>query len=312
MPTAPYRPFCLVAASLVAAFGCASPTGSNGYYYGIDANVSARFDEDAGPLDTAGGGVSDGIASQDSTSDSGAARGENDTKVPVDTGVLLDSGSPDTGSPDAGPVDTGTPDTGTPDTGTPDVDSTDTTPQQDTQPPQDAGGNGPVALTPGALAITEFHPDPAKVTDAKGEWFEVYNTTNQTVHLGGLTIADEKSSHAVVGGESLTIAPKSYFVFSNQASPSVNGGITPGYAYKVVTLNNSGDLIALKVGTQTIDAVTYGGSGWVAKVPGKAYQLAPTLLNASSNDFGTAWCLAQVTYGAGDFGTPGSANSFCP
>ncbi len=40
---------------------------------------------------------------------------------PVDSGTVVDAGTPDAGTPDAGTLDSGTPDAGTPDSGTPDA-----------------------------------------------------------------------------------------------------------------------------------------------------------------------------------------------
>jgi hypothetical protein len=55
-----------------------------------------------------------------------------------------------------------------------------------------------------------------------------------------------------------------------------------------------------------IDAVT-----WTKSTNGAALQLDPDLTDATSNDDPSNFCDATATYGAGDLGTPGAANTQC-
>ncbi|HIA04535.1 MAG TPA: lamin tail domain-containing protein, partial [Myxococcales bacterium] len=42
----------------------------------------------------------------------------------------------------------------------------------------------------GDLVITEVMFNPVQVIDSKGEWIELYNTTNKSIDLRGLTLQD--------------------------------------------------------------------------------------------------------------------------
>src|SRR5438046_1264416 len=53
------------------------------------------------------------------------------------------------------------------------------------------------------LIITEVMPDPTKVSDAAGEWFEVYNAGSESVDLMGTRIVSAAGTTAT---ESHTIA----------------------------------------------------------------------------------------------------------
>src|SRR5690554_7379284 len=70
--------------------------------------------------------------------------------------------------------------------------------------------------------------DPAVVTDAVGEYFEIYNTTGRTLHIDGLVISDKNDvSFDVVlePAAPIEVAPQSYFVFGKNADSATNGGI---------------------------------------------------------------------------------------
>ena len=56
-----------------------------------------------------------------------------------------------------------------------------------------AGAN---AATLGSLLISEIMADPAAVSDARGEWFELYNPTRQPFNLRDITIGDDGSGLA--------------------------------------------------------------------------------------------------------------------
>ncbi len=183
----------------------------------------------------------------------------------------------------------------------------------------DGGGDsgitpsGPV-VSAGDLVITEIMYNPyagGAVTDSAGEWFEVYNNTATSVDLGGLVITDNaKDTFTVPGGS--VIAAKGYYVFATKADPTVNGGVTVGYAYgSAMTLNNTFDTIALQSNGVIIDTVTYDiTKGWL-NVNGVSLSLSPSSTTASANDDPASWCGATSAIADGDKGTPGSANDFC-
>ena len=55
------------------------------------------------------------------------------------------------------------------------------------------------ALSTGDLIITEIMQNPLAVSDANGEWFEVYNTTDHPIDMLGMTIRDDGSDSHVIG-----------------------------------------------------------------------------------------------------------------
>ena len=60
----------------------------------------------------------------------------------------------------------------------------------------------PGAITPGMLVITEIMKNPVAVEDGAGEWFELFNVTDQPVDINGWTIGDEGvDSHLIKGGD---------------------------------------------------------------------------------------------------------------
>src|SRR6266568_4880320 len=101
-----------------------------------------------------------------------------------------------------------------------------------------------VALAGGAgtplILITELMPDPTKVADAAGEWFEVFNAGNTSVDLNGWKIVSGPSGaeqHIIAA--SVVIAPGGYGVFGNNTNAATNGGVTEQYSYgTAIALNN--------------------------------------------------------------------------
>jgi len=182
--------------------------------------------------------------------------------------------------------------------------------------------------TPPHVVITELMPDPSRVADASGEWFEVFNAGAQPVNLmgwrivSGVTVTPEQ--HVI--GSNVVIAPGGYAVLGNNGNSATNGGLTVNYAYPAsgagsIILNNSNtDWLALKMGDGTlVDSVAYSArnssgtivaptttptSGASRAMIGPDVSVDNTLLG------GGQWALTPTgtTYGLGDRGTPGSGN----
>ena len=53
------------------------------------------------------------------------------------------------------------------------------------------------------LVINEFMQNPSAVSDANGDWFELYNPTTNSVEINGWTVRDDDTASFVVvhGGE---------------------------------------------------------------------------------------------------------------
>ena len=164
----------------------------------------------------------------------------------------------------------------------------------------------------GSLYLSEIMYNPSAVLDTKGEWVEIHNPTSEDVDIRGLSFADGSTSHMMVSAEPLWIPAGGYGVLSRNGSPSYNGGVTPLHVYGSITLNNPMDSLSLSYGNTVIDSVFYGVELGYSEAVGSSLQLKSSGMgSANSNDSPGDWCLSSTPFGAGDLGTPGSANSPC-
>jgi hypothetical protein len=168
-----------------------------------------------------------------------------------------------------------------------------------------------VTPAPGDLVITEVMPNPAKVSDTIGEWFEVKAIRDVDLNGVGLDRAGDSSAPDVINSPNCVhVAAGTYAVFAKSADMTMNGGLpaTAGtFKFSLVdgTVAAPGD-VQLVAGSTVIDAVT-----WTKTTSGKAHQLDPDLTDAIANDQESNFCDAAMTYGLGDFGTPGGDNGQC-
>ncbi|HEX8904282.1 MAG TPA: DNA/RNA non-specific endonuclease, partial [Longimicrobiaceae bacterium] len=173
------------------------------------------------------------------------------------------------------------------------------------------------------LMITEVMPDPSKVADTAGEWFEVYNGGTAAVNLQGYKIV---SAAGLTASESHTIAsavvvdPGEYVVFGNNANTATNGGVPVAYSYgSSITLNNgsstsANEWLALRTPANvTLDSVAYAVRVLPANpgpyTPPTGASRAVIDLTADNTIIsGSNWATSVSTYGLGDKGTPGQPN----
>lgn len=218
------------------------------------------------------------------------------------------------------PKDTAEPkDTAQPDTNDGDIPG-DTTSDQDAGGDADTGPNFTICkgIAAGDLVITEVLYDPKgtkdnPVSDNKGEWFEVYNTTDKELAIAGMWIGDDDKDAWWVADTAKPIPPKSFYVFGVNADEATNGGVKVDFEYgKPVNLENTKDAIILKCGDVIVDDIYYDkGANW-PKLTGVAMALSPTATDAVSNNLPTRWCPATSELPSGDKGSPGKANDVCP
>jgi hypothetical protein len=166
----------------------------------------------------------------------------------------------------------------------------------------------PAAL--GDLIITEIMQNPAAVNDDAGEWFEIYNNTGDYANLLGLVFQDDGGNTFTVDSD-VVIAAGGYAVLGLNADLAANGGVNLDYVYSGTSLTQGSDEIEIFNGAVSIDRVAWDDGVTFPDPNGLSMALDPASLDATANDDGANWCTAQVPYGDGDMGTPGSVNLDC-
>ncbi len=149
------------------------------------------------------------------------------------------------------------------------------------------------------LLITEIMANPSAVSDARGEWFELFNPTTESIDLSGLLLSDDNSLGQVI--TSAIIEAGSYFVMARNGDSSLNGGFTADYVYSGFSLSNISDQIILTGNTGELLRVEYN-AGFVPA--GGSMELIDTIMLPEN------YAATTTMFGAGDFGTPGEAGSF--
>ena len=160
-------------------------------------------------------------------------------------------------------------------------------------------------LAPNDLIITEYLANPIGISDADGEYFEVFNTTNDNIDLDGLVVRDDGSNTFTVS--MAVIAPLSFAVFSNSDGASL--GITPAYIYGgSMALTNGDDEIGLYgLNELLINKVAYTDGDQFGA--GIAHELAILNTTTPALTFGPAlgsdFVAASLALPFGNFGSPG-------
>ncbi len=166
------------------------------------------------------------------------------------------------------------------------------------------------------LYISEIMANPDNVDDTEGEWFEVYNASDETLILNGLVIYSTVDSdyHVVDSDELLIVEAGEFFVFARSDNPFENGGVeNVGYAYgSEINLSNEVDGLVLEADGLVLDTVTWDDGASFPDPNGASMSLDPTYLDPIENDNGDWWCEARQQWStASDRGTPGSQNQYC-
>ncbi len=172
------------------------------------------------------------------------------------------------------------------------------------------GGGGSASAQPGDIVITEIMQNPDAVYDSDGEWFEIYNNSDHDIDLNGWIIRDlDTDSHTITS--SVIIEPGQYLVLGRNADKATNGGVDVAYQYSNFNLANGADEIQILLpdGQTEIDRVQYdGGINWPAPTGASMYFKGTP--DEDNND-GSQWAVSELPWdgSAGDFGTPGYANT---
>lgn len=157
------------------------------------------------------------------------------------------------------------------------------------------------------LVISEVMQNPNAVSDANGEWFEIYNPNSSVVDLNGWTIKDEGTDSHVVTG-SLVVPGHGYAVVARSGDATGNGGLSPDYVTgsDILFHNNFDELILIDPDGIRIDKVVWDDGRTFPDPTGASMTLRDLILDNAS---GANWCSATTPFGAGDLGTPGTVNS---
>jgi len=155
------------------------------------------------------------------------------------------------------------------------------------------------------LLVWEIQPDPTRVDDASGEWFELHNPGAESCSLAGWSFATGSSaklsldsSLMIPAGGSLTVA---------RADSLANGGFRPGQILSSGwTLANSSGTLRLWGPDGTLRDSVAWGSGWSLK-SGTSLERISAVCSGSA---AACWGSATTRYGLGDLGTPGRRNSY--
>jgi len=156
------------------------------------------------------------------------------------------------------------------------------------------------------VVINEIMFNPSSVSDSRGEWFELYNSSENEIDLYGWTFTDGNYDSFTID-EELSIKPDGYLVLGRNASEDLNGGVSIDYKYTGMYLSNSDDAIIVYDGCNVlVDSVTYSKGNDFPYRAGYSMELVNP---GFDNIYGGNWALSSSTYGDGDIGTPGRVNS---
>jgi len=156
------------------------------------------------------------------------------------------------------------------------------------------------AAAVGDLLITEVMANPAALSDSQGEWFELFNPTDEQINLFGIDLGDDGSNRHRFDSD-LLIPPGEFLTLARSADP----GFQPDYVYSNFTLSNGSDEIVFYEGLVEMLRLDYGPGFSVA---GRSRELQQLPMTASNY----VLTLASLGYGAGDIGTPGSGPTGMP
>lgn len=167
----------------------------------------------------------------------------------------------------------------------------------------------PAKPQPGDILITEFMANPAAVSDAIGEYLEIYNATANAFDINGLTLRDDGSDyHRIVQNDPLIIPPLSFLVLGRNADPLLNGGYTANYQFAGFILGNDGDEIILERPDNTgVCRINYSNGDPFGA--GVSAELANVAFHVNGVTQQSNYTAATTVYGAGDLGSPGGAGN---
>jgi len=155
------------------------------------------------------------------------------------------------------------------------------------------------------IIISEILQNPNTVSDAEGEWFELYNPNSAIIFLQNWSIRDAGSDLFTIV-EPLFIPPNNFLVFGINEDSNTNGNVYIDYQFSNFTLGNSNDeIILVNPNGDVIDSVAWDGGPNFPNPNGASMALIDPNID---NSLGTSWTESSTSFGLGDFGTPGLPN----
>ncbi len=153
------------------------------------------------------------------------------------------------------------------------------------------------SVLPGDLIISEVMANPDAVSDANGEWFELYNLTGNSLNLNGLVLSDNGTDYHEIGD--LVIEPFGYLVLGRNSDSNTNGNYIADYEYSSFILGNLDDeIIISNAGLEIVRLEYFKGFA----VAGGSQELSGMVSFPLDN---TDYTYSRSIFGNGDFGTPG-------
>jgi len=178
------------------------------------------------------------------------------------------------------------------------------------------------AVAPTSLVISEvmYNPNP-DVDFPLGQWFEVYNPTDQAVTLAGVMIevldADGTSGQGVVieWGEAPVVPGNGFNVLGAAKPFAENGGVNVDFGYgEGIALPKQGGTLRLTFEGELLDEIVFGPFSGLSVAPGVSINLEPVGMTPEANDEIGYWCesehdvegsLVPMT------GSPGQEGHYC-
>lgn len=159
-------------------------------------------------------------------------------------------------------------------------------------------------LLSGDVVISEYMVAPAAAPGILGQWVELRNTTGQEVDLTGAVLRVPQAASFSL--PALTVPARGRALLAASASPALNGGVTPDLVWPSgsFTLPTSSPSLELLAPDSTLLDGIYAGPGLPSPVGASVERRDATALPWASN-----FAVATTPFGAGDLGTPGSANA---
>ena len=149
--------------------------------------------------------------------------------------------------------------------------------------------------------------NPSAVSDAAGEYVELYNSGATNVDIQGWTLRDDDfDSFTLPTGAPISLPPGATFVIAANADPNLNGGYAVDRVWSDFALSNSGDEVVVldNLGVEQ-DRLVYSGTPFTDTNGRSLERVSPRLPTSDP----LSWVMARDALGSGDMGTPGSVNT---